>query len=52
MSMVGQKYFKEGKHTFGGRQKYAKYNKINKISKNFRGKIAARGGLHSLSPPP
>jgi len=38
--MMGQKYFKGGKRTFGG-QKYTKYNKKNNKSENFRGgKIA------------
>jgi len=41
---VGQKYFKWGKHTFGGGGKNSKYkNKINNNSENYRGKIAARG---------
>jgi len=37
--MMEQKYFKGGKHTFGGRgKKYTKYNKINDNLENYRGK--------------
>jgi len=41
--MVEQKYYKgEGANERLGK-KYTKYNKLNNNSKNFRGKIAARG---------
>jgi len=45
--MMGQKYFKGGKHAFRS-QKYTKYNKIYNNLENLRGKIAARGTLAPL----